>query len=117
MNNIKVLCLKKQILPKKTIKEVIKGEGIKKRRIVDLEKLNLILIETSFKKSAIIIIQINNTYLYSETFDKFYKNLNNKDRINLKNNSIFSDKHLVITTNVGKYVIGDWGKVKIIPYE
>lgn len=117
----KIHYIKNQKLPTKTVKHYVKQEGWKRSKQIDLYKIELQLIPTAYKKTCIVLLEVNNEYWYSETFDKFIKSIGLT-----KTNSIvdflqvvYGDKleNVHINTTNSNYTISDWGKVKIIEDE
>jgi len=111
--NIEVIYIKRQKLPR------IKDEkGYNTYNIVDKDNITLNFIETKYMKSCIVLLDIENEFYYSETFNKFYKTLNEEERNNLISITTYvlylTLKQISIIEDRFSYVISDWGKIKMI---
>jgi hypothetical protein len=114
----KIHFIKNQKLATKVNKYVVKGEGWRKRKIVDVNNINLQLIPTTYKKTCIVLLEVNNEYWYSETFDKFIKSIGKTKAEAILDfiQVVYGDKleNVYIGTINSNYTISDWGKVKVI---
>lgn len=117
----KIHYIKRQKLPRKSVKQFIKQQGWRNVKQIDLENIELQFIPTAYKKTCIVLLEVNNEFWYSETFDKFIKEIG-KTKAETVLDFIATDYSVTlisITLNSinSKYVISDWGKVTIIEDE
>lgn len=117
----KIHYIKRQKLPRKSVKQFIKQQGWRNVKQINLENIELQFIPTTYKKTCIVLLEVNNEFWYSETFDKLIKELGVKKANTIldAHQIVYGDnlEQLTITTIEGKYSISDWGKVTIIKDE
>lgn len=117
----KIHYIKRQVLPKTTIKKFVKCEGWKRRKIIDIDNIELLFIPTSYKKTCIVLLEVNEEYWYSETFDKFIKSIGKTKAEAILDfiQVVYGDKleNVSIDTTNSNYLINDWGRVRIIENE
>ena len=117
----KIHFIKNQKLPTKTVKHYVKQEGWKRSKQIDLYKIELQLIPTTYKKTCIVLLEVNNEYWYSETFDKFIKDIGKTKAetiLDFTTIEYLNKLERVITTTTNfSCIISDWGKIKIIEDE